>query len=131
MTASPTGFEESVEDIDRQAGSNRLSITQTCNEGVNVVTVGGEIDHDSAPQLLQALTSHDTAAQRTVLDVSGVTFMDSSGINALITAHQAAESLGGWLRLAGPSPSVSRLIEIVGLRPVIACHSTVVDALRA
>ncbi|MFF9765240.1 STAS domain-containing protein [Streptomyces sp. NPDC053086] len=119
-----------MEGIDGPTAGNRLSITQTCSEGISVVRVCGEIDRDSAPQLLEAVAPQDAAAHRTVLDLSGVTFMDSSGINALITAHRAAQSADGWLRLAAPSVSVSRLIEIVGLDEVIGCHPTVGDALR-
>ncbi|MGN9822131.1 STAS domain-containing protein, partial [Streptomyces sp. SD11] len=38
---------------------------------------------------------------------SGVTFMDSSGINALVTTHQTATRTQGWLRLAGPREAAS------------------------
>ncbi|MFI2645172.1 STAS domain-containing protein [Streptomyces sp. NPDC018610] len=57
--------------------------------------------------------------------------MDSSGINALIAAHHAAQSHGGRLRLAAPSPAVLETIKIVGLTEVIPCHPTLRDALAA
>jgi anti-anti-sigma factor len=66
-----------------------------------------------------------------VLDLSGVTFRDSSGINVLITAHKSLSDAYGWLRLAGPQTSVLPLIELVGLDQVIACHPTVEQALTA
>ncbi|WP_333774982.1 STAS domain-containing protein [Streptomyces sp. IBSBF 3136] len=118
-------------DDNREASAgDRLSITLTETDGITVVAAHGEVDRDSGPQLLQALTARDSSARRTVLNLSGITFMDSSGINVLIVAHRSARSAGGWLRLAAPSPSLSRLIQIVGLDEVIPCRPTVQDALR-
>ncbi|MGW7527031.1 STAS domain-containing protein [Streptomyces sp. NPDC054783] len=77
--------------------------------------VCGEIDRDSAPQLLDAAAAHGAASYRTVLDLDGVTIMDSSGVNALLTTHRTALSTGGRLRLAAPSASVTRLFQIVGI----------------
>ncbi|MFI2640787.1 STAS domain-containing protein [Streptomyces sp. NPDC018610] len=113
----------------RSAGNARLSINMSHTSGVRVVTACGEIDLDSAPQLLDALTADDAATQVTVVDLSGVTFMDSSGINTLIAAHHAAQRHGGRLRLAAPSPAVSETLGIVGLTEVIPCHPPLRDAL--
>ncbi|MFE8948494.1 STAS domain-containing protein [Streptomyces sp. NPDC007856] len=77
--------------------------------------VCGEIDRDHAPQLLDAAAAHGAASYRTVLDLDGVTIMDSSGVNTLLTTHRTARSAGGRLRLAAPSASVARLFQIVGL----------------
>ncbi|TXJ77513.1 anti-sigma factor antagonist [Streptomyces lavendulae] len=57
-------------------------------------------------------------------------FMDSSGINILISAHRALTKAGGWLRLAALSAPVLRTVQIVGLDTVIDCHPTVDQALR-
>ncbi|MFF5029906.1 STAS domain-containing protein [Streptomyces collinus] len=121
--------QESVDDNREPPVGDRLSITLAESGGVTVVAAHGEVDRDSAPQLLEALTAGDSSACRTVLNLSGITFMDSSGINVLIVAHRSAESSGGWLRLAAPSPSLARLIQIVGLDEVIPCRPTVQDAL--
>ncbi len=58
-----------------------------------------------------------------------VTFLDSSGINALITAYKALNAAGGWLRLAGTTDPVMFVIKLVGLDTVIACHATLREAL--
>ncbi|MEU0428921.1 STAS domain-containing protein [Streptomyces canus] len=107
-----------------------LSIGHTAVDGIPVVTVRGEIDHPVKDKLSEALLSCNGATPpRTVLDLSGVTFMDSSGINVLIAAHRSMSDAHGWLRLAGPQASVLRLIELVGLDQVIACYPTVEQAL--
>jgi hypothetical protein len=53
------------------------------------------------------------------LDLTAVTFIDCSGINALLASCRHAQRLGGWMRVAGASPCVRRLIEITGLRQLL------------
>ncbi|MFI8193782.1 STAS domain-containing protein [Streptomyces sp. NPDC085946] len=111
------------------AEQDRLTITHASVEGVSVVTVRGEIDHHTGGPLRRALTRPGSPG--IVVDLSGVTFMDSSGINVLITAQHTALETQGWLRLAGPSPSVLRTMQLVGLDEVIAWYPTLREALDA
>jgi anti-sigma B factor antagonist len=76
--------------------------------------VAGEIDAHSAPQLSDELASRSQTDDLRV-DLSEVSFMDSSGLRVLIDAHRKAESAGGRLVVTSPSSAVSRLIEISGL----------------
>ncbi|SEB97490.1 anti-anti-sigma factor [Streptomyces misionensis] len=108
-----------------------LSVDRNPVGGVTVVTVTGEVDHRTAGTLRRALMPADPGpAPRTVADLSGVGFMDSSGINVLIAAHQAHEA-GGWLRLAGVRRPVLRTLEMVGLTGLLACYPSVRAALDA
>ncbi|MEU9552002.1 STAS domain-containing protein [Streptomyces werraensis] len=102
-----------------------MSIDTDTVDGIRVVTAHGEIDHTHRETLHQELvgSQHGTGA-RTVLDLAGVSFMDSSGINILIAAHQALTENGGWLRLAGAHGPVLRVLELVGIDTVIDCHPT-------
>ncbi|MFJ8469234.1 STAS domain-containing protein [Streptomyces swartbergensis] len=107
-----------------------LSIDHTAADDIRVVTVRGEIDHAVTNELAEALLSYGSVTRpRTVVDLSGVTFMDSSGINVLIAAHQSMSDAEGWLRIAGAQASVLRVLELVGVDQVIGCHSTVEQAL--
>lgn len=113
-----------------EAEPGRLSVTRATVGGVTVVTVTGEVDHHTSGALRDALAPADPVpGGRTVADLSGVPFMDSSGINALIAGHQA-HGPAGWLRLAGVQRSVLRTLEIVGLTPLLACYPSVGDALE-
>ncbi|WP_309485457.1 STAS domain-containing protein [Streptomyces sp. WELS2] len=117
-------------EMNEQAGPERLSVFRSTIDGVTVVTVTGEIDHHTSGVLRDALTPAGLASgARTVADLSGVPFMDSSGINVLIAGHQAHQPTG-WLRLAGVRGSVLRTLDIVGLTPLIACYPSVRDALE-
>src|SRR4051812_13969921 len=83
-----------------------LSVVSAATDGIRVLTLAGEIDHHTGDQLSKALDVSDAARPRIVVDLRQVTFMDSSGINILIAAHQDVTTARGWLRLVGPTGSV-------------------------
>lgn len=101
-------------------------------DGVCVVTLRGEIDHDVKDQLSRALLSgNETAPPRIVADLAGVTFLDSSGINVFVATYQHVSGAGGWIRIAGAQHSVLRVLQVVGIDTVIDCHPTTEQALTA
>jgi stage II sporulation protein AA (anti-sigma F factor antagonist) len=107
-----------------------LAVVRTDADGITVLGLDGEIDHQSVGGLTQALARADAAVgRRVVIDLSRVTFMDSSGVNALIAAFQAAQAAGGWLRLVVVRGAVLRTLQLVGLDTVIPFHETLEDAL--
>ncbi|MFJ5534904.1 STAS domain-containing protein [Streptomyces sp. NPDC093261] len=112
--------------------SNRLSVEPKVVDGVRVVTMQGEIDHDVKDVLSAALMPEDsTVPPRIVVDLSGVTFMDSSGINVFVAAYQQVSEAQGWLRIADAQDSVLRVLQLVGVDTVIPCHPTIEQALNA
>ncbi|WP_432021128.1 STAS domain-containing protein [Streptomyces sp. 1222.5] len=110
-----------------------LEVTSAvADDGVTVVSVSGEIDHNSAGPLVHALEPDSLGGRlRVVVDMRQVTFMDSTGINVLLSAHRDLDHAGGWLRLADVQTSVMRIIDIVGVHHIIPCHSSLEDALAA
>lgn len=76
------------------------------------LAASGEIDAHTAPSLAQAI---DAAGPDVELDLSGVEFVDSSGLRVLIDAHQRLADAGGGLRLVSLSEPVRRLLEISGV----------------
>jgi anti-anti-sigma factor len=81
-----------------------------------VLAVGGEVDIATADSFRQALLDAQRS-RRVVVDLSGVTFMDSAGVNALVGAYHRV-SAGDELRLVGLRPNVRRVFEITGLLEV-------------
>ncbi|MGW7259434.1 STAS domain-containing protein [Streptomyces sp. NPDC054834] len=116
-------------DNQREGRPDRLCVERKVVDGVRVVTVQGEIDHDGKDVLSEALLSDDgTMPPRIVVDLSGVTFMDSSGINVFVTAYQQVSAAQGWLRIAGAQESVLRVLQLVGIDAYIPCHPTIEQA---
>ncbi|MFJ6088001.1 STAS domain-containing protein [Streptomyces sp. NPDC092369] len=113
------------------APRGQLTLTTAASDGIRVITLNGEVDHDTAPALRHALTHHAADEPRVVVDMRGVRFLDSAGINALINGYHALNTAGGWLRLAGTPDAVMFVIKIVGLHTVIDCHTTLQQALNA
>ncbi|WP_328876981.1 STAS domain-containing protein [Streptomyces sp. NBC_00299] len=74
--------------------------------------------------LRQALDATAPPGPRVVADMSGVSFMDSTGINIVITVHRDLAEAGGLLRLAAPTGPVLHTIRLVGIDTVIDCHDT-------
>jgi anti-anti-sigma factor len=121
-----------VADIEGAAVPERLLITRTTTGGdVSVVTLAGEVDLDGSSQLRDVLLSCVETAPVTVVDFSEVAFLDSSGINVLISTHQAADSRGVSFRLAAPQQAVLRVLQLVGVDTLIPCYPTVDQALAA
>jgi anti-sigma B factor antagonist len=81
---------------------------------VSLVVVTGEIDLATAPDLQRSL-GDVAAAGDTIADLSGVTFMDSTGLQALISADEAARGAGRRLTLVVPDGPVAKLLRITGV----------------
>jgi anti-sigma B factor antagonist len=95
--------------------SGDLDLSTTSQGSCVVVTVDGEIDLDNASDLSEvALAAMREIGPSVVLDLSGVTFMDSTGLKVLLAVHKRAELAGGRLVLAGPTRSVNRVVSITG-----------------
>jgi anti-sigma B factor antagonist len=78
-----------------------------------VVTLTGELDLDSVDTLQAALAQAANAGAVDV-DMSGVTFMDSSGLRGLIGAYKKLAADGRRLRIVEPSDRVVRLLKLTG-----------------
>ena len=87
-------------------------------EPINV-TVTGEVDVYTSDQLHRTLTSASTRSSHVVADLSAVTFLDSTGLTVLVTAHRQLDDEGGRLDIVNPSKQVRRVLELTGLIDVL------------
>lgn len=85
-------------------------------EGATVVAVDGELDMATADRVIGAVAELPTLHDPLVLDLSGVSFIDSSGMRALIEVADHAVGVGRPMGLFQPSMAVTRLLDLVGLR---------------
>jgi anti-anti-sigma factor len=86
------------------------------SNGDRTLILAGEIDMASEAQLRAALDELLNTDGAVKLDMSSVTFVDSSGTRAIIDAAVALMDRGG-LTVASPSPTVVRVFELLGLLP--------------
>jgi len=83
-------------------------------DGLTIVTTAGELDAESAP-LFEAALADMSEGTRAVVDMKGVTFMDSGGIYVLVKHSTRLADGGGSLHVRNPSSGVQRLLQITGL----------------
>ncbi|MFF0107825.1 STAS domain-containing protein [Streptomyces hirsutus] len=121
--------EEPVPDSERAGQPGGLSVTTTAADGIRVIHPTGEIDHHTCGQLQQALNTLTADRPRVVVDLSRVTFMDSSGINILIAAYKNVTAADGWIRLAAPTAPVLRVLQLVRVDDLIHCYPDLSQAL--
>ncbi|MEW2145263.1 STAS domain-containing protein [Micromonospora vinacea] len=77
----------------------------------------GELDYDSAPELIAAAAElRGDGDNPVVVDLTGVTLCDSSGLSALLVVHRAA----GTIHLTGVSPQLQRMLDRTGLSELLA-----------
>ncbi|MBB5961443.1 anti-sigma factor antagonist [Planomonospora venezuelensis] len=109
----------------------KLSIQVTQYRACAVISVAGDLDKVSAPQLEQTLT--DLLADghvHLIADVSGLDFCDSTGVWLLLSGLRRTFEAGGWLRLAGVRGFLQRLLELTRLSDAFPTDLTVADSLR-
>jgi anti-sigma B factor antagonist len=95
-----------------------------------VVTAAGEIDLYTAPKLqadLAAIIDGAAPAVRVVIDMSGVEFCDSTGMNALLFGLRQVRERGGELELAAPRPAILKILQVTGLDAVFTVTPEVGD----
>lgn len=106
-------------------------VLQTRQEGgATVVTAAGEIDVFTAPDLDEALTAVlSRGATKIVMDLSGVTFLDSTGLGVLVKCLKQARGAGGWVRLVVQAEKIRKIFDITGLDAAMPLFDTVPGAL--
>jgi anti-sigma B factor antagonist len=112
-----------------ELGSSRKPVVGLVERGdALVLSLAGELDLADAPALRDALRGAvERAPKRLVVDLTEVTFVDSTILGALVEARSA---LGGdAFALAAPGPEVRRALEVSGLDRHFAVHERVESAI--
>jgi anti-sigma B factor antagonist len=90
----------------------------------------GELDAFTVSQFRQALADLATS-QRLVIDMSGIPFVDSAGLGALIGGIRRTRELGGDVAVACNRPTLVRLLRTTGFDRIVTVAETVEDAATA
>ena len=98
--------------------------------GVTVLAPSGRLDVAGAPALKEAVSEAiKDEKPRLVIDMEGVSFVDSSGLGSVVAALKQVRSSKGDLRLAAPNQQVRVVLELTTLDRVFPYYATVEEAL--
>src|SRR4051812_49032 len=95
---------------------DEFSIAASDREGRALLTLRGELDLATAPELEQLVNERLDAGQDVVVDLRGLEFMDSSGIRVLVAAHARAARNDPRLFVVRPADgtAVAKIVEVSG-----------------
>jgi len=93
-----------------------LSISSEQDGETHRVAPVGELDIATVKMLEQAVLELDDSAQMIVLDLSGLSFIDSTGLRLVIDLNERYGGEVDRLRVIAGSPAVDRLLDLAGLR---------------
>jgi anti-sigma B factor antagonist len=105
--------------MDDMRATAQLNIQVVHLDAAPVVILAGEIDVSTAGELR---TSLEPLGGRVLVDLYGVSFMDSSGIAAFVATRKRLRASGGTLHLRSPQDQVRRMFEMVGIADWIIGH---------
>jgi anti-sigma B factor antagonist len=92
--------------------------------GFHIVTVGGEVDLSWSAELRRAILDAVGAAPAVLVELTAVSYIDSSGIAALVEGYQTARAGARQFGLLGISPPVRAVLELARLDQVFPIHDT-------
>jgi anti-sigma B factor antagonist len=105
-----------------------LTIADHVRGDFDVIELAGDIDVETARTLRAHIVDRFSGStSRVVVDLSGVDFMDSSGLGALVSGWQLTREDGAF-RIAGANSIVRRVLSITGMEDVFAIYDSVDDA---
>lgn len=94
-----------------------MKISAACSGGRMVARLSGELDHHEAKDVMRRLSEliDEHLPRDCVLDMSGVTFMDSSGIAVILKAERRMRECGGRLNVENPARQPLRVLDASGI----------------
>ena len=107
-----------------------IDIERSRRGGATVLRPEGRLNMVAAGDVRRAIAEVVAeGAPRLVVDLGGTTFMDSSGLGALVAGLKTARPAGGDLRIAGATDQALLVLRLTNLDRVLKPHGTVEDAL--
>jgi anti-anti-sigma factor len=117
-------------EVSRYPLQGLLCVTERLPDAV-CLSVAGDLDLAAVPAFLGSLGRASEATTNIIVDVRGLRYIDSAGINTMLDAYQRFQRAGRRIVLAAPSPMMVRILSIVNLEQVVPIFPTVEDALRS
>jgi len=100
-------------------------------QAASIVVLKGDVDLESSPAAREVLLKSVEGGGKVLVDLSSVTYIDSSGVASLVEALQAAKRNGGRFALVAASDPTRRVLELARLDKVFTIYTTVDEGLQA
>lgn len=100
--------------------------------GLLVVRIVGEIDHHSAVEMRTGIDGEifECRPEKLILDLSGVDFMDSSGLGLILGRFATVQKVGGELVVLNPNEGVMKILKLAGAERIIKIENVDVNNLK-
>src|SRR2546423_979949 len=105
--------------------------TRTPREGVAVIALSGEVDVYTSPRVKQEIVDLlNGGTTKLLVDLTGVEYLDSTGLGVLIGGLKRAREREGDLKLICDNPRILRIFEITGLTKIFEIYRSESEALE-
>lgn len=97
-----------------------------------IIEITGDIDHHSAKYIREEIDRAIIAARCrvAVMELSGVDFMDSSGLGLILGRYTRMREIGGVLKLSNPSPQTVKILALAGADKLIPITHTKMEDIK-
>jgi anti-sigma B factor antagonist len=100
-------------------------------DGITVVTLFGELDSRTAPIVQEKLLDLPSPEARALLDMSGVSYISSAGLRALLMLYRRMANSDGRVALVGLTESIRDVMTITGFLDFFAAYDTLAEGVAA
>lgn len=99
------------------------------SDGVLEVKLMGEIDHHNAVRVRSDIDAliFEQRPRKVVLDLSEISFMDSSGLGLIMGRYALVKDFGGTLSLRAPTVAVMKILSLAGMERMIKIEKSIME----
>ncbi len=100
---------------------NSCQLQVRCDDGVLVASLCGELDHHGAVAVRTLIDSEirRLSPQKTVLELSALDFMDSSGLGLVMGRYALMQRIGGEFAVSNPNERIMKIFRLAGLERMV------------
>lgn len=131
---SPSPLHQTKDRVPIRGGGQLFACGAEETPEATILRPSGEVDLATISAFRDALAQAAAQGRSIIVDMSGIGYIDSTGIHALVDQAACAKESGDLVVLAAPTPTVRRVMDIVNLNaaiPVLASVEVALDLLRS
>lgn len=95
-----------------------MNLKTTAENNTATIAIDGRLDTITSPELTAEIEKVAPANDKLILDVSGLEYISSAGVRALVTAHKRMTQKGGFI-VKSPNKNVLEIIKLTGLTAIL------------